>query len=135
MTKIHLGTDLPILADTDHASAAEVFVADAARTTWHDESLWFVRQKRDLAVAQVPEWEALRDRASAIKDRALDRLDELLDMLEARAKAHGVVVHHARDAEAHNEIVRSILEKHNVQRMVKSKSMLTEECHLNPYLE
>ena len=135
MTKIHLGTDLPIMSDTDHASAAEVFVADAARTTWHDESLWFVRQKRDLAVAQVPEWEALRDRASAIKDRALDRLDELLDMLEARAKAHGVVVHRAHDAEAHNEIVRSILAKHNVQRMVKSKSMLTEECHLNPYLE
>ena len=41
----------------------------------------------------------------------------------------------AKDAAEHNRIVHSILEKHGVRKVVKSKSMLTEECHLNPFLE
>jgi L-lactate dehydrogenase complex protein LldF len=44
------------------------------------------------------------------------------------------VVHWAADAAEHNRIVLGLLKEHGVQRMVKSKSMLTEECHLNPYL-
>ena len=44
-------------------------------------------------------------------------------------------VHWAKDAAEHNQIVHSILERHAVQRIVKSKSMLTEECGLNHYLE
>jgi L-lactate dehydrogenase complex protein LldF len=46
-----------------------------------------------------------------------------------------VKVHWARDAHEHNQIVLKILQDHRVKRLVKSKSMLTEECHLNPYLE
>ena len=41
----------------------------------------------------------------------------------------------ARDAAEHNTIVAGILARHNVSRVVKSKSMLTEECGLNPHLE
>ena len=44
-------------------------------------------------------------------------------------------MHWAKDAAEHNEIVLSILQKHQVKKLVKSKSMLTEECHLNPFLE
>jgi L-lactate dehydrogenase complex protein LldF len=44
-------------------------------------------------------------------------------------------VHWARDAVEHNQIVHRILAERGVTRLVKSKSMLTEECHLNPYLE
>ena len=40
-----------------------------------------------------------------------------------------------KDAAEHNAIVLSVLQKHQVKKMVKSKSMLTEECHLNDYLE
>src|SRR5262249_19672608 len=47
----------------------------------------------------------------------------------------GASVHWARDAVEHNEIVLGILRDHNVRHVVKSKSMLTEECHLNPFLE
>ncbi|RMG75375.1 MAG: lactate utilization protein, partial [Bacteroidetes bacterium] len=38
-------------------------------------------------------------------------------------------------AAEHNAIIHDILSRHQVKRLVKSKSMLTEECHLNPYLE
>lgn len=44
-------------------------------------------------------------------------------------------VHWAKDAQEFNEIVLGILKDHNVKKMVKSKSMLTEECEMNPYLE
>lgn len=130
--------ELPVLhgaAPVDHAAAAAAFTADAARTSWHDESLWLVREKRDRAAALVPDWEALRARASAIKEHALTHLDEYLEQFESNAIANGMQVHWARDAEEHNAIVLGILEGAGARRMVKSKSMLTEECGLNAYLQ
>lgn len=122
-------------AKVDHSAAAAAFNEDAARTAWHDGALWFVRQKRDRAAAQVPEWEALRTLAAAIKAHTLSRLDEYLEQFEARARANGIHVHWARDAGEHNRIVYDLLRARGVRRIVKSKSMLTEECGLNPYLE
>jgi L-lactate dehydrogenase complex protein LldF len=119
----------------DHSAAAARFTADEARTDWHDAALWHVRRNRDRAAATVPEWEALRELASAIKEHTLSRLDEYLVEFEANAIAHGVRVHWARDAAEHNAIVCGILEAAGASRLVKSKSMLTEECGLNPYLE
>jgi L-lactate dehydrogenase complex protein LldF len=119
----------------DHAAAAARFNENPDRVTWHDAALWFVREKRDHAVAEVPEWEALRELASTIKEHTLSRLDEYLLMFESAATANGATVHWARDAEEHNRIVHGILESRGVSRLVKSKSMLTEECGLNPYLE
>jgi L-lactate dehydrogenase complex protein LldF len=130
--------ELPVLAahePVDHAAAAAAFNADVARTEWHDEALWFVRVKRDRAAASVPEWEALRARASAIKEHALTHLDEYLVQFEANAVRNGMRVHWARDADEHNRIVHGILSGVAARRLVKSKSMLTEECGLNPYLE
>jgi L-lactate dehydrogenase complex protein LldF len=94
-----------------------------------------LRAKRDAAVATVPDFEALRMRAAAIKDHALDHLDVLLERFEANAIAAGCVVHWAPDARAACEIVEAILRAAGARRVVKSKSMLTEECGLNPWLE
>ncbi|MBV6652342.1 MAG: lactate utilization protein, partial [Mameliella sp.] len=60
---------------------------------------------------------------------------EYLEAFEAKAKANGVTVHWAADAAEHNRIVHHILQEHQARRIVKSKSMLTEECGLNEYLE
>jgi L-lactate dehydrogenase complex protein LldF len=117
-----------------HASRAEAFNLDHERTSWHDETLWFVRQKRDKAVYAVPEFQELRNLASAIKDHTLSRLDEYMAQFEAAAQANGVRVHWAADAAEHNAIVLDIIRARGATRVVKSKSMLTEECHLNPYL-
>lgn len=118
-----------------HPKLAAEFVKNKERAQWHDQSLWFVRSKRDKAVHQLPEWELLREQASKIKSYVVSHLPDLLEEFEKNAKAKGVHVHWARDAKEHNEIVHGILERHQVKRVVKSKSMLTEECHLNPYLE
>jgi len=120
---------------TSHAEAAEEFVKDEERTHWHDETLWHVREKRDVAAHKLPEWEQLRTNASLIKDYVLSHLDGLLIDFEKNAQANGVEVLWAKDAKEHNEHVLSILQKHQIKNIVKSKSILTEECGLNHYLE
>lgn len=118
-----------------HAAAANEFTRDEARARWHDGALWFVRQKRDRMAQSLPEWERLRTMAGEIKSHTLANLPKYLEEFEANAIRMGATVHWAQNAEEHNEIVHGILKANNVQRVVKSKSMLTEECHLNPYLE
>jgi L-lactate dehydrogenase complex protein LldF len=118
-----------------HAANAARYVADDARVHWHDEALWFVRVKRDRQAASVPEWEELRAAASGIKLHTLSRLAEYWEEFEKQAVANRIHVHWAADADAHNRIVHGILAGHGVKRLVKSKSMLTEECGLNSYLE
>lgn len=119
---------------TSHSIAAAKFMADMARVKWHDQALWFVRQKRDNMSKAIPEWEDLRQLAHDIKRYNVTHLDTLLEKFEQNATRNGVVVHWAADAEEHNRIVHELLSKHNVKRLVKSKSMLTEECELNEYL-
>ncbi|MEO6722677.1 MAG: lactate utilization protein B [Ferruginibacter sp.] len=121
-------------APLSHADAASLFIKNDERTNWHDETLWFVRSKRDVAVHQVPEWEQLRELASKVKDHTLSDLDNYLIQFEQQATANGIKVHWAVDAAAHNDIILKIIRQNNIQRVVKSKSMLTEECHLNPFL-
>lgn len=121
-------------ATSNHADLSEKFNADEARVNWHDETLWWIRQKRDRAANQLPEWEALRNAASQIKNNVLSNLSQYLIQFEAKAKENGIIIHWAQNGDEHNSIVHGILKKHGVDRMIKSKSMLTEECHLNEYL-
>jgi L-lactate dehydrogenase complex protein LldF len=119
----------------DHATLAEKFNIDEDRVNWHDKTLWFIREKRDKAAWKLPEWEQLRESASQIKNNVLSNLYPYLLQFEKNAQANGVTVHWAQTAEEHNNIVLSIIKKHNAVKVVKSKSMLTEECHLNEHLE
>ncbi|HJU50573.1 MAG TPA: LUD domain-containing protein, partial [Pseudogulbenkiania sp.] len=118
-----------------HPDAAREFLADSKRASWHDQAIWFVRQKRDAQAKQLPEWEELRKLAEQIKAHTLSRLDEYLIQFEENARHNGVTVHFAADAAEHNRIVHQLLAARQVKKLVKSKSMLTEECGLNPYLE
>lgn len=118
-----------------HPEEAAKFVANDERMHWHDKALWFVREKRDVASKGIPEWEKLREYANSIKTHTMHKLDFYLEEFEKNAMKKGIIVHWAKDALEHNEIVHQILSSHKVTKLVKSKSMLTEECHLNPYLE
>jgi L-lactate dehydrogenase complex protein LldF len=112
-------------ATKDHAELALDFNIDENRVDWHDETLWWIRAKRDKAVNQS---------ASLIKHNVLANLDTYLLQFEANSIANGIKVHWAADAAEHNKIVHQILKDNQVARMVKSKSMLTEECGLNEFL-
>ena len=123
---------LPIV---DHPTAAHAYIADEERSQWHDKALWFIRSKRDKQAHDVPEWEYLRTVASQIKTHTIANLGRYLAEFEKNATALGAIVHWAADGDEHNAIVLGILRRHETHRIVKSKSMLTEECGLNHYLE
>ena len=117
------------------AKNAEQFIGDKVREAHFDEKLWMVRQMRDAAARTIPEWEELRELTSAIKEHTLSNLAAYLEMFEASAKRNGVNVHWARDARQHNEIVHDLLKARGADSLIKSKSMLTEECDTRAYLE
>jgi len=119
----------------EHPEKAAQFLKDEKRADWHDRTLWMVRQKRDKAAWSVSDWEDLREQASRIKEHVLSSLDTYLIQFEESARANGVHVHWADDALHFNEIILGIIKKNKAVKIVKSKSMLTEECGLNPYLE
>ena len=120
---------------TSHAKQAEAYLQNDAVATRHDATFYGVRQKRDKMAQALPEWEQLRDAASQIKKHTVTHLADYLEQFAARAEANGVHVHWAKDADEYNAIVLDILSSHGVKKVVKSKSMLTEECHLNQHLE
>jgi len=94
-----------------------------------------LRGKR-LAVFTDPE-ETLRLRhvGNQIKRAGLNRLPELLEQLEAKCKENGIIVHWAETVDEANNIVLGIMEQHGAHKMVKGKSMVSEEMHLNKFLE
>ena len=101
----------------------------------HDKALWTIREKRDKAIKEVKEWEKLRQEASEIKEYVIENLKELVDEFIKNAKDEGIEVFFAKDAKEHNEIVLNLLKEIDAKKVVKSKSMLTEECGLNEFLE
>jgi len=119
----------------DHAEAASKFIRATHHVEFHDRRLWGLRQKRDRESEDIPEWEQLRALASGIKEHTLTHLADYLEEFERNATANGMVVHWARDAAEHNQVVHEIMAAHGVTVLVKSKSMLTDECDMRPYLE
>ena len=117
-----------------HSKAAAKFIADADRTAWHDKALYAVREKRDKMARTVPEWEDLRRMSSEIKRHTLSHLGHYLEEFERNATANGMAVHWAADADEMNATVWRLVQEHGGRNLVKSKSMLSEECGLTPYL-
>ena len=104
---------------TKHAENAARFLADREQEKWHDQTLWLVRQKRDKMSRSLPEWERLRDLASAIKLYSNSHLDTLLEEFERNAIANGAIVHWAKDAEEHNRIVLELLRRHSAKNLIR----------------
>ena len=119
---------------TSHSQKAAQFLKDENRADWHDQTLWMVRQKRDIAAQSIQEWEGLRQQASQIKDHVLFNLEKYLLQFEDKAMKNGVNVHWASDSREFNEIILLIVKANKAEHIVKSKSMLTEECGLNSFL-
>jgi len=91
--------------------------------------------KRAAVFADPVEWRDLRALGSAIRARTLARLPELLERLEQSCLRHGIRVRWAETTEEANAIVLEILKAHGATHVVKGKSMVSEEMHLNDFLE
>ncbi|HKS08275.1 MAG TPA: LutB/LldF family L-lactate oxidation iron-sulfur protein [Pyrinomonadaceae bacterium] len=92
-------------------------------------------KKRREAAASLSNWEELRSQARAIKDEVLLHLDRYLETFVQNAEKRGAKVHWARDAAEANAIVTRLTLERGARNVVKSKSMTTEEIHLNAALE
>ncbi len=123
------------LPHIDMIGNTERALQDAALQDALGRAMPAFRRLRGAAVAEVPEWETLREVAARIKDHALAHLDAHLAQLEAQVSAAGGVVHWASDAADARRIITDLARTRGVRLAVKSKSMTTEEIHLNPALE
>jgi L-lactate dehydrogenase complex protein LldF len=92
-------------------------------------------KRRSEAAASLSNWEELRSEARAIKDDVLLHLDSYLERFVENAENRGAVVHWARDAGEANAIITQLTVERGARNVVKSKSMTTEEIHLNEALE
>jgi L-lactate dehydrogenase complex protein LldF len=127
-------TDRGTLRDRPFPDAARDALANPQlrRNLGHATST--IRRKRAAVVAEVPDWEQLRDAGAAVKDDVLARLPELLEQFEAAFTARGGHVHWARDADEANRIVRDLVRATGADQVVKVKSMATQEIGLNEAL-
>ena len=93
-----------------------------------------IRAKRAAVVAELPDWEELREAGRAIKAETMRHLDRYLEQLEAQVEARGGTVHWARDATEANAIVTDLIRADGATEAVKVKSLATDEIGLNDAL-
>ena len=95
--------------------------------------------KYDVAVkrglSRIANLEHLKKKAHVIKWKVMENLDKLLPEFEANFQKRGGKVIWANDAEEANREILEILKRANAKSVIKSKSMVTEEIHLNEFLE
>ena len=94
-----------------------------------------IQNKRRLVVAEMPDWQELREAGKRLREHTLQHLDFYLEQFEANCTAAGGVVHWARDAEEARNIVIALAKAANAREVIKIKSMTTEEIFLNPALK
>jgi iron-sulfur cluster protein len=119
---------------TGFPEAARIALGDPQLRRNIAEATSAIRAKRARVVAELPDWEELRDAGAAIKARAMATLPEQLERLEAEVVRHGGIVHWARDAAEANAVVAGIAHRHGAHELIKVKSMTTDEIGLNAAL-
>jgi L-lactate dehydrogenase complex protein LldF len=119
-------TPLPLFQDS-----APVHLANRQLRSNLAHATATIRRKRALVTSEVPEWEDLRRSAGAARDRALDELEGLLDLLEASVSAAGGIVHRADTGSEAIRVVTEVAQRHGFRNLVKVKSITTDEIGLN----
>ncbi|HEV7565673.1 MAG TPA: LutB/LldF family L-lactate oxidation iron-sulfur protein [Microbacteriaceae bacterium] len=119
---------------TSFPDAARIALGDTQLRRNLGNATTTIRDKRARVVAEVPDWEELRDAGRAIKEDVMHRLDEYLLQFEASVQAAGGHVHWARDAAEANAVVLDVARSHDASEVVKVKSLTTDEIELNDAL-
>jgi L-lactate dehydrogenase complex protein LldF len=115
--------------------SAKTSLADAQLRRNVGKATRTIREKRALAVGEMPDWEELREAGRALKSRVTRHLDAYLLQLEESVTRAGGHVHWARDAAEANHIIARIAKDHDAREVVKVKSIATDETKLNEHLQ
>ncbi len=94
-----------------------------------------LRNGKQLASTEHGNWDEWRERGRQIRLHTIAHLDYYLNLFVENARANGVHVHFAEDTAAATEIVMTIARHKQAESVVKSKSMVSEELHINHALE
>ena len=89
----------------------------------------------DEAIARISNYEDLREQTRAIKEEAIANLPNLIDRVTEAVENNGGSVYVASDAADANAHIESLMDAHGAEKLVKSKSMTTEELECNAHLE
>ena len=89
--------------------------------------------KRAASYAGV-DFESIRDSIKEVKAYAADHVDEMIEKFTKNCEARGGHVFHATTQEAATEYVRNLVKEKGVKSIIKSKSMASEEIHMNKTL-
>lgn len=123
------------LRSNEFLNLASQALAEPERARNREALGLYLPQMRSQAVDAFGDFEALRDAVREIRQHALDNLDHYLGSFVDAAEENGSSVHFARSGEELNQLVLDICERHGAQRVIKGKSMITEETALNAALE
>ncbi len=91
--------------------------------------------KRKQVVEELADWEELRQKGHELRKIVVDNLDSYLSQFIESARRNGGIVHEADDHKSAKHIIYDIIRRVSADTVVKSKSMITEELHLNSMLE
>ncbi len=94
-----------------------------------------IGRNRQKMVDELGHWEDWRDRAAQIRDHVLANLDAYLYQLSEKIEQHGGHVFFAQTKEEASQYILNIAKEKKAKKIVKAKSMVTEEIGLNPVLE
>jgi len=115
----------------EFAHAARGELANAQLRANIRDATHTIRAKREQAVAEMPDWEQLREAGRRIKECTMRHLDRHLEQLERSVTAAGGVVHWAAEAAEANRIVGDLIVGAGAREAVKVKSLATDEIGLN----
>ncbi|MDT4990941.1 MAG: L-lactate dehydrogenase complex protein LldF [Actinoplanes sp.] len=139
MTFLGMPTTAPrgvgnLRGDQSFPAAARTALGDAQLRRNLAHATTTIRAKSGRVIAELPDWQQLRDAGSALKAYTMAHLPVLLERLEERVTAAGGVVHWAADANEANRIVTDLVRATGADRIIKVKSMATQEIGLNEAL-
>lgn len=101
-----------------------------------DNVMGVLRKNRlKLIGEKYGDWQALRGQGRNVKQKSLSNLGHLLETFEANAIKNGFKVHWASDGSEANEIILGLMKSKGASKILKGKSMASEEIHLNAYLK
>ena len=122
-------------ADSRRSKAAHIrHLLETEGDAVEENTIGFNRGRYE-SVADLEDYEELKSEARAIKEDAIERLPELIDELTATVEDNGGTVYLADDAADANRYIREVASEQEADRLVKSKSMTTEELEVNEALE
>ena len=142
--KVALGqpTMPPFASGPSHLRGSEKFqkaahheLNDVTKRRNYQYATTTIRVKRQAVVDEVDDWQDLREAGSTIKRDVIARMPELLEQFEQNVTARGGHVHWARDSKEANEIIQDLVKATGEDKVVKIKSMATQEIALNDELE